>query len=307
MGVKGRNLVHLRHGDLELFGQRMQVPGGQASLLVLDQVQILDQQRALARPFAEDGLDGGDLPRLQHPAFGEVGALAPPGPRMNCAPAAGSADTACARVIHARERSASTFCLSSEGGIGIPYTKHLWCRAGYGAGGYDAVPGMADDSEPARAHRGSGRRAHIHGSRATTITSGSSGKDGPTTRREVRALDRPVYRTVQLGARRLRSGRRPDPQDHLDQYPSLGRQRGRHRARLPWPAAPPADLGHHTRRRRCRPVAHHLHGGAAIRPRDSRAEASGAACCCFGSPSSCSCRKKRARTASPAPTTSGAR
>ena len=50
VGVKRRNLLHLRHRDLEFFGERRQVPGGEASLLVLDQVQILDQQRALARP-----------------------------------------------------------------------------------------------------------------------------------------------------------------------------------------------------------------------------------------------------------------
>ena len=56
VGVEGRDLVDLRHRDLELFGQRLQMPLRQAALLVLDQVQILDQQRALARPSPSSAL-----------------------------------------------------------------------------------------------------------------------------------------------------------------------------------------------------------------------------------------------------------
>ncbi len=134
MGVKRRNLVDLRHRDLQLFAERMQMPGGQASLLVLDQMQKFDQQRALARALAENGFDGGDLACLQHPALGEIGALAPAGARMYRAPSAASAGAACARVIHACEALASIFCLSGDGGIGIPYTKPLWCRARAGQG-----------------------------------------------------------------------------------------------------------------------------------------------------------------------------
>ena len=48
---------------------------------------------------------------------------------MYRAPSAASAGAACARVIHVREALASIFCLSDDGGIGIPYTKRLWCRA----------------------------------------------------------------------------------------------------------------------------------------------------------------------------------
>ena len=53
MGVEGRDLVHLRHRDLELFRQRLQMSLRQTALLVLDEVQVFDQQRALARPVAE--------------------------------------------------------------------------------------------------------------------------------------------------------------------------------------------------------------------------------------------------------------
>ena len=59
--VEGRDLVDLRHRDLELFRQRVQVALGQAALLVLDEVQVFDQQRALARALAEQRFDGGDL------------------------------------------------------------------------------------------------------------------------------------------------------------------------------------------------------------------------------------------------------
>ena len=49
MRIEGRDLVDLRHGDPEFFGQSMQMTLGQAPFLVLDEVQIFDQQGALAR------------------------------------------------------------------------------------------------------------------------------------------------------------------------------------------------------------------------------------------------------------------
>ena len=83
MGVEGRDLVDLRHRDLELFGQRVQVPLGQAALLVLDEVQVFDQQRALARPVAQQRLDGSHLLLPQHPPARKRRRLAAAGARMD--------------------------------------------------------------------------------------------------------------------------------------------------------------------------------------------------------------------------------
>ena len=82
-----------------------------------------------------------------------------------------------------------------------------------------------------------------------------------------------VGRPLQLASRRLRPDGDPGPQDHLDQYPALRRQRRRHRAGLSCAAAPAAGLGHHPRRRRRRRPARRLHGRSAIRARNSGAQA----------------------------------
>jgi len=62
MVIEGRDFVHLRHRELHLRGQRRDVGGRDASVLVLDPVQILDQQIRAAgvvaqqRPHLEQGL-----------------------------------------------------------------------------------------------------------------------------------------------------------------------------------------------------------------------------------------------------------
>ena len=61
MRIEGRDLVDLRHGDPEFFRQRVQMTLGQAAFLVLDEMQVLDQQGALAGPLAEQGFDSCDL------------------------------------------------------------------------------------------------------------------------------------------------------------------------------------------------------------------------------------------------------
>ena len=53
MGVEGRDLVDLGLGEPHLLGERGQMRGRQVAEAVLDQVQMLDQQVAPARPVAE--------------------------------------------------------------------------------------------------------------------------------------------------------------------------------------------------------------------------------------------------------------
>ena len=81
--VEGRDLVHLGHRDLEHFGQRVQVARRQAAFLVLDQMQVLDQQRALARPLAQQRLDGRRLVLPAAPGPRERRRLAPARARMD--------------------------------------------------------------------------------------------------------------------------------------------------------------------------------------------------------------------------------
>ena len=57
MRIESRCLKHLGKGKLHLIGQRRQMGCGNLMILVLDQVQMLDQQVAAARPVAEQRLD----------------------------------------------------------------------------------------------------------------------------------------------------------------------------------------------------------------------------------------------------------
>ena len=50
MGVKGRDLVHLGHGQPHLGRERLQVSSIQATVFVLHEVQVFDQQVTVARP-----------------------------------------------------------------------------------------------------------------------------------------------------------------------------------------------------------------------------------------------------------------
>ena len=121
VGVEGRDLVDLGHRDLELFGQRLQMPLRQATLLVLDQVQILDQQRTLTRARREQRLDGRGLLGLQHPTFGKGSAFAPPRAWMDGAARIAPAAARRLRcVVHSRQPVIAALCSGLR--FGIPYT-----------------------------------------------------------------------------------------------------------------------------------------------------------------------------------------
>jgi hypothetical protein len=53
MRVEGRDLVHFGLRELHLGGERGEMRGGEMAVVVLDQMQMLDQQIAPARPVAE--------------------------------------------------------------------------------------------------------------------------------------------------------------------------------------------------------------------------------------------------------------
>ena len=55
MGVEGRDLVDLGLGKAHLVGKRRQMRRRQMAVAVLDQVEMLDQEIAPARPLAEQG------------------------------------------------------------------------------------------------------------------------------------------------------------------------------------------------------------------------------------------------------------
>ena len=55
MGVEGRDLVDLGLGKAHLVGKCRQMRGRQMAVAVLDQVEMLDQEIAPARPLAEQG------------------------------------------------------------------------------------------------------------------------------------------------------------------------------------------------------------------------------------------------------------
>ena len=103
VGVEGRDLIDLRHRDAQLGGQGLQVLLGQAALRVLDQVQVLDEQRALARPIAQQGLNRRHLVLAQHPPLGKQRRLAAAGARMDRTSAGlARAVRSCRAVFHAR-------------------------------------------------------------------------------------------------------------------------------------------------------------------------------------------------------------
>ena len=99
VGVERGHLVDFGHGDFEFFGQRMQVASGQAAFLVLDQVQVLDQQRARARSVAKNGPDSGNLVLPEYSPARKWRRLASAGAWMD-GPAPASAIVPCGAVFH---------------------------------------------------------------------------------------------------------------------------------------------------------------------------------------------------------------
>ena len=85
MRVEGRDLVDLGLRELHLGGERRKMRGGEMAVFVLDEMQMLDQQVAPARPVAEQRahfverrrIDLAALRRLARPALapGSVAAV----------------------------------------------------------------------------------------------------------------------------------------------------------------------------------------------------------------------------------------
>ena len=73
MRVEGRDLVDLGLRHLHLVGERGEMRRREVAVVILDEVEMLDQQVAAARPVGEQGLDLGqrvrvDLAALRGPA-----------------------------------------------------------------------------------------------------------------------------------------------------------------------------------------------------------------------------------------------
>ena len=59
MGVEGRDLIDLGHGQFHFFGQRAQMGGRQMAEFILNQVEIFDQQIAATRAVTQQITDLG--------------------------------------------------------------------------------------------------------------------------------------------------------------------------------------------------------------------------------------------------------
>jgi hypothetical protein len=79
MGVEGRDLVHLGERELHLLRQRSEMRGGEITVTVLDQVQVLDQEIAPALAVAQQHAHLRERLRFNLPALGRFArAVAPP-------------------------------------------------------------------------------------------------------------------------------------------------------------------------------------------------------------------------------------
>ena len=83
MGIEGGDLIDLRHGDLHLLGQGREMAGGEMAIAVLEEMQELDQQIAVARPVAQQGMDLRPGLRLDLPALARRRRLAPARARVD--------------------------------------------------------------------------------------------------------------------------------------------------------------------------------------------------------------------------------
>src|SRR5579862_2387109 len=79
MGVKSRDLVDLGLGELHLERQRREVRCRDVVIPVLDQMQMLDEQIAAARPVTEQRLDVGQGIGIDLPPFRLETAATPSG------------------------------------------------------------------------------------------------------------------------------------------------------------------------------------------------------------------------------------
>ena len=85
MGIERCNLVHLDERQLHLVGERREMAGVEAAILVLQQVQVLDQQVALRRLLAQERQHLVERFRLDLAAARQVAAAAAAGAGMDAA------------------------------------------------------------------------------------------------------------------------------------------------------------------------------------------------------------------------------
>ena len=76
MRVEGSDLVDLRHAQAHFFGQSAQMSRGEVAVFVLNEVQMFDQQIAVARLGAQKVAHFGPCCIVELAALGVVAALA---------------------------------------------------------------------------------------------------------------------------------------------------------------------------------------------------------------------------------------
>ena len=79
MGVEGRDLIDLGQRELHLLRQRGKMRGGEMAVVILDEVQMLDEQIAPARPVGEQRKHFLERFRIDLTALRGARRAAPPG------------------------------------------------------------------------------------------------------------------------------------------------------------------------------------------------------------------------------------
>src|SRR5579864_3453717 len=79
MGVEGRDLIDFGERKLHLLRQGDEMRGRQMTVMVLNEMQMLDQKIAPPRPVGEQGLDVGGRMRIDLAALGRARRPAPAG------------------------------------------------------------------------------------------------------------------------------------------------------------------------------------------------------------------------------------
>ncbi len=83
MRIERGDLVNLGQGEPHLLGQRHQMPGMEAAVMVLQQMQVLDQEVAAALALAEQRRHFGERGRVDLAALRMIRPAPPPGAGMD--------------------------------------------------------------------------------------------------------------------------------------------------------------------------------------------------------------------------------